>query len=121
LVIYQESLQRPKFYSSVWAHSVRTDFMVTLVHNKGFLAVSAHKSNWIWKLSAYRLQACRYWVRECCKVVQVLVHYELTSWRQMEIMGQLHSSATLPLEKIPVSVEFLRPGNFTADPGGRAV
>jgi len=35
-------LHRPKFDSSVGAHSVRKDFRVTHVHSKGFLAVSAH-------------------------------------------------------------------------------
>jgi len=93
--------------------------MVTPVHNGGFLAVSAHNCNWIWKLSAHLLQAYGYGVPE--RFYQVLVHYELTSWRQMEIMGPLHSSATVPLKKIPESIEFLWAGNFTADPGGRAV
>jgi hypothetical protein len=39
----------------------------------------------------------------------------------MEITGQLHSSATLPSEKIPESTEFLWAGNFKTDPAGRAV
>jgi hypothetical protein len=67
-------LQRLKFDSSVWAHSVRKDFMVTHVQNNGFLAVSAHNSNWIWKLPVHLLQAYNCGVRESCKVVQVLVY-----------------------------------------------
>jgi len=113
--------QRMTFDSSVWAHSVRKDFRVTHVHNKRFLAVSARTSNWICKLSAHLLHAYRYGIWERCEVAPALVYYELTSWRQVEIICQLHSSATLPLDKIPVSIEFLRPSNFTANPVGRAV